>query len=87
MDCGEAGRPPAGELAPGWAGADDDPLHPVAAPVSRMKTQANASPSRLVVCAREDGDVPVNEARHALVILSICLVLTVRPSPLRYQAG
>lgn len=85
LDCG-ACWPPAGELAPGSGGADDL-LHPVAAPISRMNTQANASPSRLVMCGREDGDVPVNEARHASVILSICLVPTVRPSPFRYQAG
>jgi len=43
-----AGWPPAGELAPGPGGADD-PLHPVAAPVSRMDTQANASRSRPVM--------------------------------------
>jgi hypothetical protein len=46
MDCGVAGWPPAGELAPGWAGADDDALHPVAAPISRTDTQTNASSSR-----------------------------------------
>ena len=82
-----AGWPPAAELAPGSGGADDDLLHPVAAPISRMNTQANASPSRLVMCGREDGDVPVNEVRDASVILTICLVPTVRPSPFRYQAG
>jgi hypothetical protein len=87
LDCGVAGWPPAGELAPGSGGADDDLLHPVAAPISRMNTQANASPSRLVMCGREDGDVPVNEVRDASVILTICLVPTVRPSPFRYQAG
>ena len=40
--------PPAGEVAPGSGGADD-PLHPVAAPISRMDTQANASRSRPVM--------------------------------------
>src|ERR1700722_10968645 len=74
LDCGVAGWPPARELAPGSGGADDDLLHAVAAPISRMNAQANASPSRLVLCGREDGDVHVNEARHASVILSICLV-------------
>jgi len=44
-DCALAGWPPAGELAPGPRGAGD-PLHPVAAPISRMDTQANASRSR-----------------------------------------
>lgn len=43
-----AGLPPAGERAPDSAGADDDPLHPVAAPISRMTTQASARPSRLI---------------------------------------
>ena|ERR1700722_1410468 len=47
--CDAAGWPPAGELAPGSGGADDDPVHPVAAPVSRMDTQANASRSRPVI--------------------------------------
>jgi hypothetical protein len=70
-----------------FVAAPHDLLHPVAAPISRMNTQANASLSRLVMCGRADGDVPVNEARHATVILSICLVPTVRPSPFRYQAG
>jgi hypothetical protein len=54
LDCGAAGWP-AGELAPGSGGAGDDLLHPVAAPMSRTNTQADASPSRLVMCAREDG--------------------------------
>jgi hypothetical protein len=85
LDCGVAGWPPAGELAPGSGGAGDDLLHPVAAPMSRMNAQANARPSRLVMCGRADGDVPLNEARPASVILSICLVPTVRPSPFRYQ--
>ena len=40
-----AGWPPAGEVAPGLGGADD-PLHPVAAPMSRTDTKANASHSR-----------------------------------------
>jgi hypothetical protein len=31
------------ELAPGWCGAGDGPLHPAAAPASRMDTQASAS--------------------------------------------
>jgi hypothetical protein len=48
LDCEVAGWPPAGELAPGPGGADD-PLHPVAAPISRMDTQANASRSRPVM--------------------------------------
>jgi hypothetical protein len=43
-----AGWPPAGELAPG-PGAADDPLHPVAAPMSRMDRQANASRGRPVM--------------------------------------
>jgi hypothetical protein len=71
--------PPAGEPAPDSGGADDDPLHPVAAPISRMNTQADARPSRPVMRGREDGDVPVNKARHASLILPICLVPTVRP--------
>jgi|HubBroStandDraft_4_1064222.scaffolds.fasta_scaffold321500_2 hypothetical protein len=87
LDCGVAGWPPAGELAPGSGGADGDLLHPVAAPISRMNTQAKASPSRLVPCGRADGDVPVNEARHASVILPVCLVPTVSSSPFRYQAS
>ena len=37
-DCEVAGCPPAGELAPGPGGADD-PLHPVAAPMSRIDTK------------------------------------------------
>lgn len=41
--------PHAGELAPGLGGADDDPLHPVAAPISKTDTQANASRSRPVM--------------------------------------
>ena len=50
LDCEVvAGWPPARELAPGPGGADDDPVHPVAAPISRMDTQANASRS-LVIC-------------------------------------
>ena len=48
LDCVLAGWPPAGELAPGPGGAGD-PLHPVAAPISRMDTQANASRSRPVM--------------------------------------
>ena len=48
-DCEVAGLPPAGELAPGSGGAEDDPLHPVAAPISRMDTQANANRS-LFIC-------------------------------------
>ena len=54
--CGVAGWPPAGERAPDSGGADDDPLHPVAAPVSRMTTQANARPVR----GREDGDTSLS---------------------------
>ena len=42
------GWPPAGEPAPGSGGAGDDPLHPVAAPISRTDTHANASHSRPV---------------------------------------
>src|SRR5215470_9780187 len=45
LDCEVAGWPPAGELAPGPGGADDDRVHPVATPISRMDTQANASRS------------------------------------------
>jgi hypothetical protein len=41
-DCPVAGLPPAGELATGWCGAGDDPLHPVAAPVSSTYAQAIA---------------------------------------------
>ena len=48
LDCEVAGWPPAGELAPGSGGADD-PLHPVAAPISRMDTQANGSRIRPMV--------------------------------------
>jgi hypothetical protein len=51
LDREVAGWPPAGELAPGSGGADD-PLHPVAAPISAMDTQANASRSRPVMCGR-----------------------------------
>ena len=87
LDGAVAVWPPAGEWAPDWGEAGDDPLHPVAAPISRMDTQANAGPSRPVVRCRGDGDVPVNEARHAAVILSTCLIPTVRPSPFRYRAG
>ena len=47
-DRGVAGWPPVGERAPGSGGADDDPLHPVAAPISKMATQANARPGRLI---------------------------------------
>src|ERR1700729_3440971 len=50
LDCALAGWPPARELAPGPGGAGD-PLHPVAAPISRMDTQANASRSRPVITA------------------------------------
>ena len=49
VDCEVAGWPPAGETAPDSGGADDDPVHPVAAPISRMDTHANASPSRTVM--------------------------------------
>src|SRR5580693_7858307 len=49
LDCALAGWPPAVELAPGPADGADDPLHPVAAPISRMDTQANASRSRPVM--------------------------------------
>ena len=52
LDRAVAGWPPAGERAPGSGGADADPLHPVAAPISRMTTQASARPVR----GREDGD-------------------------------
>ena len=45
LECEVADWPPAGELAPGLGGADGDPLHPVAAPISRLDTQANASRS------------------------------------------
>ena len=48
LDCEVAGWVPAGELAPGSGGADDDPPHPVAAPMSRMDTQPDASRSRPV---------------------------------------
>ena len=41
--------PHTGELAPGLGGADDGPLQPVAAPISRTDTQANASHSRPVM--------------------------------------
>ena len=44
-----AGCPPAVE-PPVDPGAGADPLHPVAAPISRMDTQANASRSRPVMC-------------------------------------
>src|SRR4029077_2901704 len=47
-DSAVAGWPPAGELAPGPGGAGD-PLHPVAAPISRMDAPANASRSRPVM--------------------------------------
>jgi hypothetical protein len=49
LDWELADWPPAEELAPGRGGADDDPLHPVAAPISRMDTQANASCIRPVM--------------------------------------
>jgi hypothetical protein len=61
LDCAVAGRPPAGGVAPCPGGADD-PLHPVAAPISRMDTQANASRSRPVMLSRLVGDVPVKPA-------------------------
>jgi hypothetical protein len=48
LDREVAGWPPAEESAPDPDGADDDPLHPVAALISRMDAQANASPSRPV---------------------------------------
>ena len=51
LDCEVAGWPPAGELARG-SGRADDPLHPVAAPTSRMDTQANASRGRPVLRGR-----------------------------------
>jgi hypothetical protein len=41
----QAVAPPECEVAAGLGGADD-PLHPVAAPISRMAAQANASRSR-----------------------------------------
>ena len=47
-----AGWVPAGELTPGPGGADDDPLHPVAAAMSRMDTQPDANHSRPVRCGR-----------------------------------
>ena len=46
--------PQAGELAPGGGGADDGASHPVAAPMSRMNTQANASRSRPVRTVSEE---------------------------------
>ena len=49
LDCEVAGWPPAGELVPGSGGADDDPPHPVAAQISRMNTQPNASRRRPVM--------------------------------------
>ena len=48
LDPEVAGWPPAWELAPGSGGADDDPLHPVAAPISRTDTQTNASRSPFI---------------------------------------
>ena len=42
--------PHAGELAPGWCGAGDDPLHPVAAPISKMDTQAKHASRILLTC-------------------------------------
>src|ERR1700732_1433597 len=48
--CAVAVWPPAGELAAGPGGADE-PVHPVAAPVSRTATHAHASRSRPVMCA------------------------------------
>jgi hypothetical protein len=53
------GEAPAGERAPDPGGADDDPLHPVAAPMSRMDTQPEASRRRPVWCGRLVGEVPV----------------------------
>src|SRR5215469_8111710 len=81
LDCEVAGWPPAGELAPGSGGADDDPSHPVAALITKMNTQANASRSRPVMWGHLVAEVPVNMARQASVILFICLASTVRPSP------
>jgi hypothetical protein len=46
LDWGVAGWRPAEEPVPDPGGADDDPVHPVAAPISRMDTHANASLSR-----------------------------------------
>ena len=48
-DCEVAAWPLAAEPDPGSRGAGDDPLQPVAAPVSRTDTQANASHSRPVM--------------------------------------
>jgi hypothetical protein len=48
VDCAVADWLPAEEPAPALGGADD-PLHPAAAPISRMGTQENASPSRPVM--------------------------------------
>src|SRR6266567_6862924 len=87
LDCEVAAWPAAGESALGSGGAEDDPVHPVAAPISRMDAQASASHSRPVMWGALVADVPVNAARHASVILSIRLVSTARLSPLRYQAG
>src|SRR5215469_8368885 len=54
-DCEVADWPPVWELAAGSGGADDDPSHPVAAPASRMDTQADASHSRPVM----RGTIPI----------------------------
>src|SRR5271169_3437680 len=56
--------PPAGELAPGPGGADE-PLHPVATPVSRMATHAHILFIRLVCTLRGLGGDVVDEGGQA----------------------
>jgi hypothetical protein len=68
LDCEVAGCPPAGELAPGSGGADDDPPHPVAALISTMDTQADASRSRLLMSGHLAGDIPVSAVRPTTAI-------------------
>jgi hypothetical protein len=60
VGCGVAGWRAAEEWAPGLGGADD-PLHPVAAPISRMDTQAITGPSRPVIRGRGGGLLPVSD--------------------------
>jgi len=88
-DCAVAGWPAAGEPAPGLGGAEDDPVHPVTAPMSRMDAQASAGHSRPVTRGALVAGVLVSTARQASVISPLCLAFTAGPSlfPFRYPAS
>jgi hypothetical protein len=88
-DCEVAGWPPAGELAPGSGGADDDPLHPVAAPISRIDTQASARRSLFI---RLVSTVRPSRFRHragqrARVPAAVTLAVTILTRVLPKQPG